>query len=117
MLKVALTAGARRQIARALARSHQRFGTLARVCYEALIEQAVVDLASNPARPGVRSLDDFIHYPIRHSRRNVPDPPGRVGDPRHILIARVAGDTLNVLALAHDSMGEASLRRFRSRRI
>ena len=31
-------------------------------------------------------------YHIEHSRRNIPDPPGPVGEPRHMIVRRTIGD-------------------------
>lgn len=58
----------------------------------------------------MRVIDGRLHYHIRHSRDRVPTPPGKVGHPRRIIIAKVVGPVLYVLAFAHDSM-EVELRR------
>lgn len=113
MLKVLIATSARDQLDNVLTYSERHFGPQGRERYEALIEQALVDLAEFPARRGTEMIGGVIHYHIRHSRRRVPKPRGQVHDPRHLVLARVAGDTLRVLAFAYGGMSERTLRRLR----
>ena len=57
----------------------------------------------HPGRRGVEVVDGRIHYHIRHSLSSIPKA-DRVGSARHIVIARVVGDALWVVAYAHDGM-------------
>ncbi len=54
------------------------------------------DLAEEPGRNDVedhRGLDRQLGtYHIRYSRKRVPSPPGRVKDPRHLIVFRAAED-------------------------
>ena len=81
----------------------KRFGRAVRDRYDLLVAQAVVDLAEAPGRRGVELVDGRIHYHIRHSLASVPQA-DRVGSARHLVVARVVGDALWVLAFAHDRM-------------
>lgn len=65
-----------------------------------------MDLIEDPERPGVAIVAGRTHYHLRYSRRRVPQTSGRVGRPRHLIVARVINDALVVLALAHDSMDD-----------
>lgn len=87
-----------------LARSEQEFGASARDRYERLIEQAVIDLAEDPQRNGTAAVGGRIHYHLRHSRLNVPRKDGRVRSPSHLIIAKVVGHRLVLLAMGHDGM-------------
>ena len=61
-------------------------------------------MLDNPARPGVRQIAGRIHYHLRHSRTRVSRALGRVGTPRHIIVARIVGEDLLILAFGHDGM-------------
>jgi hypothetical protein len=74
--------------------------------YDLLLAQAVIDQAEALKRRGVRGVeivDGRIHYHIRHSLPSILKA-DRVSSARHLVIARVAGNALWVLAYAHDSM-------------
>jgi toxin ParE1/3/4 len=105
-LEIRLTEAAEGQLADVLAYSGGKHGDLRRRRYQVLIRTALLDLAADPGRHNVRIVNGRLHYHIRHSRDRVPTPPGKVGDPRHIIIAKVVGPVLFVLAFAHDSMVE-----------
>jgi toxin ParE1/3/4 len=92
-------------------RSEREYGSAGRQRYEALVEQALMDLLENPARPGVRIVADRIHYHLGYSRRRVPPGFGHVGRPRHLIIARTINEALIVLALAHDTMEDELIAR------
>lgn len=89
-----------------LGRSEAEFGALGRQRYEALVEQALMDLLDEPERAGAAIIAGRIHTHLRHSRHRVPRTAGKVGRPRHLIIARVINQALVVLALAHDSMDD-----------
>ncbi len=102
---------ARRELTRILAASEARFGADARRRYEALVGQAFQDLLLNLERPGARFVEGRVHYHLRHSRLRVPESVGRVRRPRHLIIGRVMGDVLEIVAVVHDSMVEGLGRR------
>ena len=104
-LRTVLFAGpAERQLDDILEESEENFGPAARERYESLVLQALEDLLDNPARLGVRQVAGRLHYHLRHSRSRVPKERGRVGTPRHLIVARVVGRDLLVLAFGHDGM-------------
>jgi toxin ParE1/3/4 len=88
-----------------------RFGIAAAQRYEALIEQAIADLAADPQRPGVKQRSDLLPglwlYHLDSSRTHVAD--GQmVKSPRHFLIFRhlredVIEDMIEVVRVLHDS--------------
>jgi hypothetical protein len=44
-------------------------------------------------------------YHIEHSRQNVPNPPGSVGEPRHLIVFRLADDAvIDILGIIHERM-------------
>ena len=103
MLRVLFTDSASRQADEIGAWGEKRFGEAVRNRYDLLLAQAVIDLAETPGRRGTEIIDGRIHYHIRHSLSSIPKA-DRVGLTRHLVIARVVGDALWVLAYAHDSM-------------
>ena len=104
-LRAVLFAGpAERQLDDILQESEANFGPVARERYARLVLQALEDLLDNPARPGVHHVAGRLHYHLRHSRIRVPKERGRVGAPRHLIVARVVGEDLLVLAFGHDGM-------------
>jgi toxin ParE1/3/4 len=107
VFRIAATADA--EIRRILARSLALFGPQARTRYAVLIDAAMADIAENPASPlptwKTLSLGRIGIYHLAHSRDRVPDPPGRVGEPRHALVFRVARDgAVDFVGVVHDSM-------------
>jgi putative addiction module CopG family antidote len=104
-LRTVLFAGpAQRQLEDMLEESEEHFSPAARERYEILVLQALEDLLDNSARPGVLQVAGRLHYHLRHSRTRVPKERGRVGTPRHLVVARVVGDDLLVLAFGRDGM-------------
>jgi toxin ParE1/3/4 len=101
---VLFTGPAERQLDDILDESAEKFGLAARERYASLVLQALEDLLDNPARPGVRHIAGRLHYHLRHSRTRVPKERGRVGAPRHLIVARVVGEDLLVLAFGNDGM-------------
>nr|WP_294501947.1 hypothetical protein [uncultured Rhodopila sp.] len=103
MLRVLFTDSATRQADEIGVWGKKRFGESVRYRYSLLLTQAIIDLAEAPRRRGVEIVDGRIHCHIRHSLPSVRKA-DRVGSARHLVIARVVGDALWVLAFAHDSM-------------
>lgn len=100
---------AKRETLHILKSSAKRFGVEAARRYRILIEQAVSDLVDEPDRAGGRLVDGRLHYHLRHSRNHVAG--GKVREPRHILVCKIVGETLYVLAVGHDAMEEGLTRR------
>lgn len=101
---VLFTGPAKRQLDDILDESEEKFGLMVRERYASLVVQALEDLLDNPARPGVRHVAGRLHYHLRHSRTRVPKERGRVSTPRHLIVARVDGEDLLVLAFGYDGM-------------
>jgi hypothetical protein len=57
----------------------------------------MADVAQQPSRPGVATVRaggrKLGLYHVAHSRRNVPSPAGRVGEPRHLLVFETGADS------------------------
>jgi len=106
-MRAVVTAKARRDLFILLATSRTQFGAAAQLRYRLLLEQAILDLANNPRRPGVASpggVPDGVS--LYHSRRSRPRAPAahRVGRPRHVLVFRVRGEDVEILRILHDAM-------------
>ncbi|MFI4986313.1 MAG: type II toxin-antitoxin system RelE/ParE family toxin [Alphaproteobacteria bacterium] len=104
-----LSAAAETEIDAILVRSEDSFGADARKRYAALFVAAMQDVSEAPQRPSVVWLRVARHrvglYHIHHSRAHVPDPPGRVGEPRHVIVIRVADDGIvDILGVMHERM-------------
>ena len=93
MARFTLSVAAERDIVSILTWTHEHFGEQARLRYEALLVQAMIDVAENPHRPGSAARDEIAGlartYHIWHSRNRVDKASGRVHTPRHFLIYRV----------------------------
>ena len=93
MARFTLSAAAERDIVSILTWTHEHFGEQARLRYEALLVQAMIDIAENPHCPGSEARDEIAGlartYHIWHSRNRIDKVPGRVHRPRHFLIYRV----------------------------
>ena len=98
-----------RELSRIFRVSETRFGLDARKRYEALFSQAIRDLLENPTRIGTQPDDGRIHYHLKHSRTRVTGE--KVRDPRHLLVVRIDGALMMVLAIVHDAMVEGAARR------
>lgn len=92
--------------------SEVQFGNRARRRYEALLTQAILDVAENPELPGSCRRDevgsDFRTYHLTHSKRRIPRSIGRVKQPRHFLLYRVRNDEVQIVRVLHDGMDLAS---------
>lgn len=93
MARFTLSVAAERDIVSILTWTHEHFGEQARLRYEALLVQAMIDIAENPRCPGSAARDEIAGlartYHIWHSRNRVDKLPGRVHRPRHFLMYRV----------------------------
>jgi toxin ParE1/3/4 len=78
---------AQRDIAKILRRSEEEFGAQARNRYRRLIDTALNDLAKDPTRVGVRSIEDvrrgYFIYHLSFSKR--PSAKALVRRPRHLI--------------------------------
>lgn len=85
----------------------ERFGHNAALRYEALIEQAIADLAENPNRPAAKAQPDLLSglwtYHLAFSRTHVPDDQ-IVKSLRHFIIFRhLEQGVLELVRILHDS--------------
>ena len=109
MSRFVLSPAAEDDISSILAWTHERFGERARLRYEALLVQAIVDMADDPQRPGSATRAEIAHnartYHLFHSRNRVAKATGRVRRPRHFLIYRFTSeDRIEIGRILHDSM-------------
>ena len=91
-----------------LAWTHEQFGEDARLRYEALLVQAIVDVAADSERAGCQPRPELAEsaftYHLAFSRDHV-TAGGRVRRPRHFLLCRTTSDgTIEVGRVLHDSM-------------
>jgi len=87
---------AERDIESILAWTHHEFGAEARLRYEALVVQAILDVADDPERAGSQKRPEIAAaartYHFSHSRLHVSTSAGRVRRPRHFLLYRTRDD-------------------------
>jgi toxin ParE1/3/4 len=90
--------------------SLKEFGEAAALRYDALMNQALTDIADDPERPGVQQRSDLAEgvlvYHLRFSRGRAKSAPGVVRNPRHFLIYRRRHDhttVIDILRILHDS--------------
>ncbi|HEX7450029.1 MAG TPA: type II toxin-antitoxin system RelE/ParE family toxin [Pirellulales bacterium] len=100
---------AQRDIQNILAWTDEQYGGKACLRYEALLIQAVVDIADSPERPGTHDRREIAPtarvYHLRHSRTRVARMIGRVKNPRHVLLFRLRKDgAVEIARVLHDSM-------------
>lgn len=102
-----LANAAQEDIAHILEWTVYAFGTIGLKRYEALIQTALADLASDPARVGVRPRDDIgpaiCTYHLASSRKRT-STGSQVAKPRHLIVFRVVGNAIQVARLLHDAM-------------
>ena len=113
MQRVVLAPAAEEDIVEILAWSHEHFGEPARLRYEALLTQAIVDIAENPGRTGSKSREELAGgartYQLWHSRQRTEKAVGMVAKPRHFLLFRVnTKGEIEIGRVLHDSMDLAS---------
>jgi toxin ParE1/3/4 len=109
MAKFVLSPAAETDIEDVLAWTHEHFGEAARLRYEELLAQAILDVAANPERPGSTSRPELSEaartYHLYHSRNNVSPAANRVKRPRHFLLFRIADTgSVEIGRVLHDSM-------------
>ncbi len=108
MARFVLSPAAEQDILSILAWTHQQFGENARLRYEALLGQAILDVAEDPERIGVIRREEIregaFTYHLWHSRLRVDTSVGRVRKPRHFLLFRVADGVVEIGRVLHDSM-------------
>lgn len=113
MPRFTLSLAAERDIVSILAWTHEQFGEQARLRYEALLVQAMVDISDDPQRMGSASRDDISSnvktYHLWHSRNHVERVLGGVRRPRHFLVFRMTNDhQIEISRVLHDSMDLSS---------
>lgn len=105
-----LTIPARQDVADLLDSSAEHFGAAGRLRYEALLDVAFRDIATDPSRAGSREEQRLGPgrrvYHIRLSRDRAKKKTGVVRSPRHILVYRVLDEenVVLVLRVLHDAM-------------
>lgn len=104
-----ISAAAQADIIELLARTHERFGKLARSRYEHLLVTALGDLAVDPDRIGTvkrPELGEGVRsYHLRHSRDRARHENGIVRRPRHLLLFRLARpDLIGIGRVLYDAM-------------
>ncbi|MBI2824359.1 MAG: type II toxin-antitoxin system RelE/ParE family toxin [Planctomycetia bacterium] len=109
MPPVIISPAAGRDIESILAWTHEEFAEKARLRYEALLIQGIVDVSENPHRAGSHDRPEVAPsvrtYHLWHCRNRVAESIGRVKNPRHFLLYRVHGDgQVELGRVLHDSM-------------
>jgi len=109
MRRIRLSPAAEADITEILSWSQKTFGDAARRKYEALVVQAIVDVAADCARAGVHDRSDIVawllSYHISNARSRVPGRERRVVSPRHVLLFRIRGEAVvEIIRVLHDSM-------------
>jgi len=104
-----LTEAAEADIVDILAWSETQFGSAARIRYGRLIVTALIDVATDPARPGSLMRPelgpDVRSWHLRGSRDRARGPNGAVQRPRHFLIYRpVNVGRIAIGRVLHDAM-------------
>jgi toxin ParE1/3/4 len=100
---------AEQDIASVLVWTEEHFGDQARLRYEALLIQAIIDVAKCPDLPGSHSRPEIAAaartYHIFFSRSHVAAEMGRVRRPRHFLLYRTRSDgAVEIGRVLHDSV-------------
>lgn len=109
MRRYRISPQAEQDIEAILAWTHEEFGEKARVRYEALLTQAILDVADSPDRAGSQDRPEIAAsartYHIRHSRDRVKMSIGKVKQPRHFLLYRAPeGGPVEIGRVLHDAM-------------
>jgi toxin ParE1/3/4 len=89
--------------------SKATFGTMAAEKYAAHLFQAMFDVADDPYRRGSKPFGENVGtvrlYHLVHSNERVPNPPGAVKKPRHVLVYEPASmDTVDVIGIVYDTI-------------
>jgi toxin ParE1/3/4 len=109
MASFRLSRAAESDIVEILAWSEAEFGAAARRRYEHLITVALLDIASDPARPGSLPRPELgpgvRSWHLRASRERARTPGGAVRQPRHFVIYRLTETgEIAVGRVLHDAM-------------
>jgi plasmid stabilization system protein ParE len=89
--------------------STRKFGVRVAQSYMGLIDQAVLDLSTNPERVGVLArfqlLEGMYFYHLKHSKRQVKGTQRRINTPRHFVAFRLVGvNMIQIVRVLHDRM-------------
>ena len=102
--EVRLTGPAQRDLSVVMEWTVKEFGARAALGYDALIKQALKDIAADPERPGSMERPEIMiegarTYHLSLSRRRVSRP--GVKEPRHFLLYRLRGEGVIEVARVH----------------
>jgi toxin ParE1/3/4 len=104
--RIVLSRAARRDIVEVLKWSAEHFGERAAGRYQALLKQALRDIAADPECPGSQARPELATgvraYHLRHSRDRVRSTLGIVRQPRHFVIYRRRDRILDIVRVLHD---------------
>lgn len=109
MARFIISPAAAEDIESILAWTDEQLGEQARLRYEALLIQAIIDVAEKPDRAGSRDRVEIAisvrTYHLSYSRKRVANKMGRVKKPRHLLLYRTRrDDDVEIARVLHDSM-------------
>lgn len=109
MSRFRLSPQAEQDIEAILEWTHDEFGEKTRLRYEALLTQAIIDVADDPERAGSHARPEIAAavrtYHLRHSRNRVKKSIGRIHRPRHFLLYRVnSANKVDIGGVLHDGM-------------
>lgn len=109
MFRVDLSPLAVQDVEKILDWASEYFGADAVQRYKVLLIQAIDDVAVNPHLNGSVERTDvakgMLTYHLANSRSRVPRSAGRVKQPRHFLLYRIASsDLVQIIRVLHDSM-------------
>jgi toxin ParE1/3/4 len=109
MPRYVISPAARRDIDSILTRTCEQFGESAGLRYEALLAQAIVDVAADPNLPGSHGRSEIAvsarTYHLAHSRNHISAEVGRVRRPRHFLLYRTRSDRrVEIGRVLHDAV-------------
>jgi len=82
----------------------ENFGNSAMDRYAKLIEIALRSLSGEPLPLASREFETVRLYHLTHSKKDAPVDGVIVNNPRHLLVYRVDGNTLEFLRLLHERM-------------
>jgi toxin ParE1/3/4 len=109
MSRYVLSSTAERDIESILVWTQEQFGSAGRLRYEALLVQAILDVAEDPERVGSQNRPEIAPaartYHLYFSGSRVDANAGRVRRPRHFLLYRICRDgAIEIGRVLHDSM-------------